>query len=84
MDTKKIILKLEGYEYDHYKGKQWIRPWDHRSMQDIFIVRSKSAKERTGEWDLFKPLSTVKADDRLERSAEEMGYKEKVPLSRLL
>ena len=84
MDTKKVILKLEGHEYDHYKGKQWIRPWDHRALQDIFIIRSKSAKERTGEWDLFKPLSTVKADDRLERTPEEMGYKGKVPLSKLL
>jgi len=84
MDTKKVILKLEGHEYDHYKGKQWFRPWDHRSMQDIFIVRSKSAREKTGEWDLFKPLDAVKASDRLERSPEEMGFKEKIPLSKLL
>lgn len=84
LDTKQIILKLEGYEYDHYKGKQWIRPWDHRSMQDVFIVRSKSAKERTGEWDVFKHLDTVKADDRLERTPEEMGFKSKTPLSKLL
>ena len=84
MDAKKVILKLEGHEYDHYKGKQWFRPWDHRSMQDIFIVRSKSAKERTGEWDLFKPLHTVKANDQLERSPEEMGFKGKTPLSKLL
>jgi branched-chain amino acid transport system substrate-binding protein len=84
MDTKKVILKLEGYEYDHYKGKQWFRPWDHRSMQDIFIIRSKGAKERTGEWDLFKPLHTVKAKDQLERSPEEMGFKDKSPLSKLL
>lgn len=84
MDTKKVILKLEGHEYDHYKGKQWFRAWDHRSMQDIFIIRSKSAKERTGEWDLFKPLHTVKAKDQLERSPEEMGFKAKTPLSKLL
>ncbi len=40
--------------------------------------------ERTGEWDLFKPLHGVKADDRLERTPEEMGYKGKTPLSKLL
>jgi len=84
LDAKKIILKLEGYEYDHYKGKQWFRPWDHRSMQDIFILKSKSAKERTGEWDVFKHLGTVKADDSLERTPEEMGFKAKTPLSKLL
>ena len=84
MDTKKVILALEGYTYDHYKGKQWFRPWDHRSMQDVFVLASKSARDRTGEWDVFKYIDTVKADDRLERTPEEMGFKSKEPLSRLL
>jgi branched-chain amino acid transport system substrate-binding protein len=84
VEAKKVILKIEGYEYDYYKGKQWYRPWDHRSMQDVFIVRSKGAKERTGEWDVFQILETVKAKDNQERSAEQLGLKEGVPLSKLL
>jgi branched-chain amino acid transport system substrate-binding protein len=84
LDAKKIILKLEGHVYDNYKGKQWIRAWDHRAMQDLYIVKSKSARERTGEWDFFKIVHTVKADDSLERKAEEKGLKADIPLSRYL
>jgi branched-chain amino acid transport system substrate-binding protein len=84
VEAKKVILALEGYQYDNYKGKQWFRPWDHRSMQDIFVVRSKSAKEKANEWDVFKIVQTVKADDKVERSADEMGLKENVALSSLL
>jgi branched-chain amino acid transport system substrate-binding protein len=81
LDTKKVILALEGHVYDHYKGKQWFRPWDHRSIQDFVIIKSKSAKERTGQFDVFKIVDIVKGNDNLERSAEEMGLKVGVPLS---
>jgi branched-chain amino acid transport system substrate-binding protein len=83
-DARKVILALEGLQYDNYKGKEWIRPWDHRAMQDIFIVKSKTAKERKGEWDVFKVLETVKANDNMERTAKEMGLDAKVALSSLL
>jgi branched-chain amino acid transport system substrate-binding protein len=84
MDTKKVILALEGYTYDHYKGKQWMRAWDHRSIQDMLVLQSKSGKEKTEEWDVFKVVDTVKADDKMERSAQELGLQEGVPLSRQL
>lgn len=84
MDTKKVILKLEGHEYDHYKGKQWMRAWDHRSIQDMIVLGSKTAKERKEEWDVFKVVQIMKADDKMERSAEELGLKFGVPLSREL
>jgi branched-chain amino acid transport system substrate-binding protein len=84
MDTKKVVLALEGYEYDHYKGKQWMRAWDHRSIQDMFVLQSKSGKEKTEEWDVFKIVDTVKAHDGMERPAEELGLKAGVPLSQQL
>jgi len=84
MDTKKVILALEGHTYDHYKGKQWMRAWDHRSIQDMFVLQSKSGKEKTEEWDVFKVVDTVKASDGMERSAQELGLQEDVPLSRRL
>jgi branched-chain amino acid transport system substrate-binding protein len=84
VDTKKVILKLEGHTYDHYKGKQWMRAWDHRSMQDIVVLGSKTAKERTGEWDVFKVVEVQKANDKQERSPDVLGLKEGVPLSRML
>jgi len=52
-------------------------------MQDIFIIRSKAPKERTGEWDLFKPLHTVK-QVIVRTVTKEMGFKDKTPLSKLL
>jgi branched-chain amino acid transport system substrate-binding protein len=84
MDTKKVVLALEGYEYDHYKGKQWMRAWDHRSIQDMFVLQSKSGKEKAEEWDVFKIVDTVKANDNMERPAEELGLKAGVPLSKQL
>jgi len=84
MDTKKVVLALEGNEYDHYKGKQWMRAWDHRSIQDMFVLQSKSGKEKTEEWDVFKIVDTVKAHDGMERPAEELGLKAGVPLSQQL
>jgi len=84
MDTKKVILALEGYTYDHYKGKQWMRAWDHRSIQDMFVLGSKTGKEKTEEWDVFKVIDTVKASDGMERSAQELGLQEGIPLSRQL
>ena len=84
MDTQKVVLALEGYEYDHYKGKQWMRVWDHRSIQDMFVLQSKSGKEKTEEWDVFKIVDTVKAHDAMERPAEELGLKAGVPLSKQL
>ena len=84
MDTKKVIQALEGYEYDFYKGKQWMRAWDHRSIQDMFVLQSKTGKEKTEEWDVFKVVDTVKASDGMERPAAELGLQEGVPLSKQL
>jgi branched-chain amino acid transport system substrate-binding protein len=84
MDTQKVVLSLEGYQYDHYKGKQWMRAWDHRSIQDMLVLQSKSGKEKSEEWDVFKVVDTVKANDNMERSAEELGLKAGVPLSKQL
>jgi branched-chain amino acid transport system substrate-binding protein len=84
MDTKKVILKLENYVYDYYKGKEWMRAWDHRAMQDILVLGSKTAKERTEEWDVFNIVEVLKANDKQERSAEALGLKEGVPLSKML
>jgi branched-chain amino acid transport system substrate-binding protein len=84
MDTKKVILNLENYVYDYYKGKEWMRAWDHRAMQDILVLGSKTAKERTEEWDVFNIVEVLKANDKQERSAEALGLKEGVPLSKML
>ncbi len=89
LDMKKMILKLEGHEYNHYKGKQWWVPWSHQSIQDFFILRSKKASEKKGEWDLFEVVATEKAHDKMDRTWEALGLKASglkpnEPLSKLL
>jgi len=48
------------------------------------VLGSKTAKERTGEWDVFKVVEVQKANDKQERSPDVLGLKEGVPLSRML
>jgi len=84
LDMKKIILKLEGHEYDDYKGKEWWVPWSHQSIQDFYVLRSKSAQEKKGEWDLFSIMDTVKAADKMDRTWKDLGLKSNEPLSKML
>jgi len=83
-DTQKVIWALEKHEYDNYKGKQWWVPWSHQSMQDNYILRSKSAKEKKDEWDLFEVVTAIKASENMDRTWQELGLKSNEPLSKLL
>ena len=38
--------------YDHYKGKQWWRACDNKSMQDLWIVKGRDKAK--GEWGLMR------------------------------
>lgn len=73
-DSDKVAKALEGTVYDPYKGKQWIRKCDHQSFQDIYIIRSRSAKEQKGEWGVFEIVATIPASEALERSCKELGH----------
>lgn len=84
LDMKQIILKLEGHEYDQYKGKQWWLPLSHQSIQDFFIVRAKVGKAKKEEGDVFEVVDTVKANNKMERPWQELGFKADQPLSKLL
>lgn len=84
LDTKQIILKLEGHEYDHYKGKQWWVPWSHQSIQDFYIVRSKAGEEKKDKWDVFELVEVIKASEKMDRTWKELGLKSDEPLSKML
>jgi branched-chain amino acid transport system substrate-binding protein len=84
METRKVVRAMEGHVYDHYKGKQWLRDWDHRSIQDMIVLGSKSGKEKREDADVFKVEHIIKANDNMERPAKELGLKSEVPLSEQL
>jgi hypothetical protein len=53
-------------------------------IQDFYALRSKGAKERKGEGDLFEVVDTVKASEKMDRTWKELGLKSNEPLSKLL
>ena len=78
LDPVKLAEALEGRTYDNYKGKQWWRPCDHQSQQDVFIVESK---KETKEYDVFKYITTISgANERLLRTCVELGLKPDQPI----
>jgi branched-chain amino acid transport system substrate-binding protein len=77
-DPVGIAEAIENRTYDNYKGKQWWRPCDHQSQQDVFIIRSKKAKAK---YDVFEMISTISGDnERLLRSCVEVGQNPNKPM----
>jgi branched-chain amino acid transport system substrate-binding protein len=77
-DPVGIAEAIEGRTYDNYKGKQWWRPCDHQSQQDVFIIGSKKAKAK---YDVFEPIATVSGDnERLIRTCIEVGMNPNKPV----
>jgi len=75
LDPEKIRKQLEGRTYDNYKGKQWWRKCDHQSMQDFYVIRGREPKDAKKEWGFFEVLGKTDADEKLERTCEELGFK---------
>jgi branched-chain amino acid transport system substrate-binding protein len=78
LDPVGMAETIENRSYDNYKGKQWWRPCDHQSQQDVFIVRSK---KDTAKYDVFEHIATVSgADERLLRTCVEVGMNPNKPV----
>jgi len=78
LDAEAIAAAIEGRTYDNYKGKQWWRPCDHQSQQDVFIIKSKKGK---GEYAVFEIIATVSGDkERLLRTCTEVGQDPNKPI----
>lgn len=75
LDPEKIRQQLEGRSYDTYKGKQWWRKCDHQSFQDWYVLKGKDPKESKGPWDFFEIVGKIPADEKWERTCEELGFK---------
>lgn len=74
IDYNKMAKFLEGRTYDHYKGKQWWRPCDHQSFQDLYMLKFKGPEEATHKYDIGEILGTVPWDLEIERSCESLGH----------
>jgi branched-chain amino acid transport system substrate-binding protein len=75
IDPQKIRTLLEGRVYDHYKGKQWWRKCDHQAFQDWYIVKGREPKDVKKEWGFFEIAGKTTADEKWERTCEELGFK---------
>jgi branched-chain amino acid transport system substrate-binding protein len=60
--------------YDHHKGKQWWRPCDHKSFQDLFIVRGREPGKTRGEWGLYEVVARLPASEEHDRTCAEKGH----------
>lgn len=78
LDPEAIAQAIEGRTYDNYKGKQWWRPCDHQSQQDVFVIKSKKAK---ADYDVFEIIATVSGEgERLLRTCVEVGQDPNKPI----
>ena len=78
MDPVAIAEAIENRTYDNYKGKQWWRPCDHQSQQDVFIIKSK---KDSATYDVFELISTVPGEnERLLRTCTEIGMNPNKPV----
>jgi branched-chain amino acid transport system substrate-binding protein len=60
--------------YDHYKGKQWWRTCDNKSMQDLWIMRGREPGKVKGDWGLLEIVSRIPANEELDRTCAEKGH----------
>jgi branched-chain amino acid transport system substrate-binding protein len=57
--------------YDHFKGKQWWRACDNKSMQDLWIVKGRDKAK--GDWGLMDIVTKVGANEEYDRTCQEKG-----------
>ncbi len=78
LDPAAFAKALEGLEYDHYKGKQWVRACDHQVFQPLFVVKGRTLDEakKAGreQYGLREVVGVVEASEASERSCAELGY----------
>jgi branched-chain amino acid transport system substrate-binding protein len=69
-DPKAVIAKMREMKiHDAFTDNGHLRP-DGRMVHDVYLVQVKSPGESTGEWDLVKPVATIRGDDAFRPLAE--------------
>ena len=69
-DTAKVMAKMKEMPTDDpLFGKGMIRP-DGRKIHDMYLFEVKKPSESKGEWDLYKLLATIPADQAFRPMSE--------------
>ena len=60
--------------FDHFKGRQWWRACDNKSMQDMWIVKGRGPGKTKGDWGLMDIVAKVAADEKYDRTCAEKWH----------
>ena len=73
LDQKKISEQLRGLEFDYSSGKSFIRKCDNQLFQAVHIMKGRSETQGTQGFRDF--VISIEADEKYERTCEELGHK---------
>jgi branched-chain amino acid transport system substrate-binding protein len=62
-EAKNVIRALEGYTFVGLKDQETIRPWDHQTMQSVYVVRGRDPKEMKEAWDIYEVVEVYSGED---------------------
>jgi branched-chain amino acid transport system substrate-binding protein len=74
-DADKVADALrKNPNYNHFKGKQYWRACDNKSIQDMWIVKGRGPGKTKGEWGLLEVVARVPASEEYDRTCAEKGH----------
>jgi branched-chain amino acid transport system substrate-binding protein len=74
-DAEKVADALrKNPTYNHFKGKQWWRACDNKSIQDMWIVKGRGPGKTKGDWGLLEVVARVPASEEMDRTCAEKGH----------
>ena len=68
-DATKVMAKMKETPTDDLFGKGRIRP-DGRKIHDMYVFEVKKPSESKGEWDLYKVIATIPAEQAFRPMSE--------------
>lgn len=69
-DPKHLIRVLEGHTFVSLKDQQTIRPWDHQTIQSVYVVRGRDPKAMKEAWDIYEVVDSYSGEDLLPNEKE--------------
>ena len=76
-DGKAIVDKMKAMDIeDPLFGKVTVRA-DGRALHDMYLFEVKTPDESTGEWDLYKEISSISGEEAFLPMLEECDFSKK-------
>jgi branched-chain amino acid transport system substrate-binding protein len=69
-DPKHLIRVLEGHTFVSLKDQETIRPWDHQTIQSVYVVRGRDPKAMKEAWDIYEIVDAYSGEDLLPNEKE--------------